>query len=272
MSTSGKRPKYITPERAGAFQFESVARAYPKRPPYPHALVDALGALVPEEGGSMLELGCGTGELSRRLAPRLAHVDAVDPSAAMMEVGRGEEGGDAPSLHWTQSPGEAFTTERRYDLVLTALSLHWMEWEEILPKIVAWLKPGGVYVMVLSRTIRAVPWADAIQELVPRYSLIQDFQPIDFRAEVDHFGLFDLSELHEVGPERFEQTVDDYLDSWFSRAGFVRDRLAERAANEFRAGIADSLQPHARFGTDGRQWVDIDVRATFVIARPRRKP
>jgi len=263
------KPRYITPERAGAFNFESVARAYPHRPPYPQALIDALGELLPADGGSVLELGCGTGEVSRRLAPRAAHVDAVDPSAAMMEVGRGEEGGDAAHLHWTRSPAEEFETERHYDLVVTALSLHWMDWDVILPRIAAFVKPGGAYAIVLSRTIRSVPWRDAINALVPKYSVIKDFKQIDLIAEVDHFGIFDLGEVQEVGPESFEQSVEDYLDSWSSRAGFVRERLGERAAEEFRAGIAAALQPHARVGKEGRQSIGIDVRSSFVIARPR---
>ena len=101
--------------------------------------------------------------------------------------------------------------------------------------------------------------------------MITNFEPIDLHAEVNRYELFDLSETQEVGPERFEQTVEDYLESWHSRAGFVRERLAAGAAEEFRAGIAAALQPHARVGKEGRRYLEIDVRASFFTARPRKR-
>jgi len=269
MSEPRKAPDYITPERAGAFLIESTARAYPHRPPYPQALIDALRTLLPDGGGSVLELGCGTGEVSRRLAPHVKRVDAIDPSAAMIEVGRGEEGGGAANLAWTNVAAEEFETDRRYDLVVTALSLHWMNWYTVLPKIAGLLKRGGAYALVTNRTIRSVPWAAAIEELVPRYSAIPNWTPIDLVAEVRASEVFDLGEVQKVGPEHFEQSVENYLESWHSRAGFVRERLAEGAEDKFRAGIAAAVQPHAREDSEGRRWIGIDVRAEFVIGRPR---
>jgi SAM-dependent methyltransferase len=61
--------------------FSSVADAYAQaRPEYPDALFDALAAHVPASA-SVWEPGCGSGQATRGLAARFAHVHATDPSA-----------------------------------------------------------------------------------------------------------------------------------------------------------------------------------------------
>ena len=48
----------------------------------------------------ILDLGCGTAELARRLAPRVRAITAVDHSANMIAQARALPGGDAPNLTW----------------------------------------------------------------------------------------------------------------------------------------------------------------------------
>src|SRR5688572_4399775 len=61
--------------------FSTVADAYAQaRPQYPDALFDALAAHVPASA-HVWEPGCGSGQATRGLAPRFAHVHAADPSA-----------------------------------------------------------------------------------------------------------------------------------------------------------------------------------------------
>ncbi len=55
-----------------------------------HSFVSQLGQpilelLAPKEGEQILDLGCGTGDLSYELAKRGAHVVGVDQSEAMIE-------------------------------------------------------------------------------------------------------------------------------------------------------------------------------------------
>ena len=64
---------HLTPEHAAVFGLESVASSYVNRPPYPQAMIDRLRTF----GGSVLEVGCGTAECSRRLAPFVERIDAV---------------------------------------------------------------------------------------------------------------------------------------------------------------------------------------------------
>jgi SAM-dependent methyltransferase len=68
---------------------------------------------------SVLDLGCGTGQLAARLAEGPAGgrtVVGVDPASAMLEVARARTGGDG--VTWVQSDAQALRLDRRFDLVL----------------------------------------------------------------------------------------------------------------------------------------------------------
>src|SRR5687767_230138 len=100
------KPSFHAAEYGAWFKDALVAESYPNRPPYPEALISCLVSLVtplPDGRVPVLDLGAGTGDLARRLAPlapRVTRVDAVDPSAAMMAQGKALPGGDHPHLRW----------------------------------------------------------------------------------------------------------------------------------------------------------------------------
>ena len=82
------RPKHLGPKYADQFKDRSVAAAYVNYPPYAPELFQVLAGLIQDEPRIVLDMGCGTGDVARPLAALVERVDAVDPSAAMLEVGR----------------------------------------------------------------------------------------------------------------------------------------------------------------------------------------
>jgi SAM-dependent methyltransferase len=64
---------------------------------------------------SVLDLGCGTGQLAARLAEGLDMV-GVDPAAAMLEIARARPGGEG--VTWVRSDAQALRLDQRFDLVL----------------------------------------------------------------------------------------------------------------------------------------------------------
>lgn len=79
-----KHDASMTDAFVGSVQlFDALAAAVPDA--YVDLLVKVLGM---SRGASVLELGCGTGELARRVAGRGYNVDAVDQSRAMIERAR----------------------------------------------------------------------------------------------------------------------------------------------------------------------------------------
>lgn len=65
---------------------------------------------------SVLDLGCGTGLLCNEYAARGHDVTGVDPSSAMLEVGRRKPYGQ--EIEWVQSFAQAYQSDKRFDLIV----------------------------------------------------------------------------------------------------------------------------------------------------------
>lgn len=104
------------------------------------AASDLIDWLEPRAGESILDLGCGTGELATAIAGRDARVVGVDASAEMIAAARER----SPALEWVVGDGEALAFDGRFDAVFSNAALHWMTRAEATARGIARaLKPGG---------------------------------------------------------------------------------------------------------------------------------
>lgn len=213
------KPECWAQEHASAFNEAAAAAAYHLRPPYPEALIATLAGLVTDEPGNVLDLGCGPGDLARRLVDAAGRVDALDRSAAMVERGRAMEGGDSPNLRWIVGPAEEATLDPPYSLVTAGDSLHWMDWDVVLPRIRDVLAPGGSLALVGRGWSLALPEE---REILVRYSTNRSFRPLNLVEELESRGLFNRS-----GAQRWKEpwtpTIDEYIGSNRSRASYPTD-------------------------------------------------
>lgn len=242
MTEPRPKPPHLAPEYGAQFADRSVAAAYRARPPYPEEAFARLAALLPA-GGRVLELGCGSGDLTLGLAARVAALDAADPSAAMLEVARARAPQPA-NVAWIARSAEAFEPRARYGLVVAAESLHWMEWSVVLPRIARWLDPGGSLAIV-ERRFTGLPWERELGALIARLSTNRLFQRSDLCDELDSRGLFRERGRCLTRPVEFAQALDDYVESFHSRNGFSRERMAAAAADEFDRGVRAAVRAHA---------------------------
>ncbi len=101
---------------------------------------DLIDWLDPQSGESILDLGCGTGELAATIAARGARVVGYDASGEMIAAARGR----APALEWVVGDGEALAFDGAFDAVFSNAALHWMTRAEATAGGIARaLKPGG---------------------------------------------------------------------------------------------------------------------------------
>jgi SAM-dependent methyltransferase len=239
------KPKHLAPEYGAQFSDLSVASAYRFRPPYPDEVYTLLDRLLGNTPRVVLELGCGLGEIARRLAAQTDRVDAVEPSRAMLALARSLPGGEQRNLQWYECTAEAFAYRPGYGLVIAAESLHWMDWDRVLPAVRVALAPHGSLVL-LDRRLDTVPWWTALRPLIPRYSTNSDFQPYDLLDELARRQLFHPDGRTTTTPVLFSQTVEDYVESWHSRNGFSRERMSPSRASEFDTRVRDIVRPYAQ--------------------------
>ena len=242
------KPAHLGPAYAAQFEDESVARSYAARPPYPAEVFEILDGLQAPGPRSVLDLGCGTGDVALGLLGRAARIVGVDRSAAMLRVARGRPGGDHPSLAWQCAAAEDFVFAGPYSLVVAGESLHWMDWDRVLPGIAGALAPGAVLAIVEGRVVMDVPWAAALEDLFPRYSTNRDYRPYDLVVELAERDLFREAGRRRTAAVAFAQSLDDYVESFHTRNGFSRERMSPAAAGEFDAVLRALVAPHCEDG------------------------
>ena len=127
--------------------FGRTAREYELgRPLWPEEL---LGRVVAELGldpdSAVIDLGAGTGKLTRALVPHFARVVAVEPDDAMRAVL--EE--VVPGAEALAGRGEAIPLpDESVDAAFSAEAFHWFASDESVAEIARVLRPGGGFVIL----------------------------------------------------------------------------------------------------------------------------
>jgi trans-aconitate methyltransferase len=108
--------------------------------------VPALGApvldlLAPQAGERILDLGCGDGTLTARLAALGCEVLGIDSSADQIAAAQ------ARGLHAEVLDAHALPYQAEFDAVFSNAALHWMRAPaRVLANVARALKPGGRFV------------------------------------------------------------------------------------------------------------------------------
>lgn len=192
--------------------------------PFPDA---GFGGVVANH--MLYDIGCGTGNIARRLVTGVDRLDAVDVSRPMIEHGKRLPQGDHPRLRWLHGRAEDVALDPPYALVTAGESLHWMDWEIVLPRCRRLLTPGGYPAIVEHDTVPD-SWS-TLAEIVPRYRTDGGYQPFDMIAHLEQHGLFEPVGERRFGPVPFRQSIADRIESFHSRSGFSRERMGpDRAA------------------------------------------
>jgi SAM-dependent methyltransferase len=242
------KPSHWSAEYGVGFTDQGIADAYPHRPPYPQEAIQLLVELVTGPPRTVLDVGCGTGDLARRLAPHVDRVDAVDASAAMLAKGRQLPGGDHPHLSWQHARAEAAVLAPPYALATAGESLHWMDWAVVLPRFARVLSPGGVLAVVERDWDGPPALAARLGPIFARYSAVRDFRRLDVVTEIERRGLFTRVGERRCGPRAWRPTVPEYLECRHSQRGFSRAHMDVGAAAAFDDAVRDALADLVRTG------------------------
>jgi SAM-dependent methyltransferase len=229
----GARPAHLSTEIAKGFQDEQVVAVYHHRPPYPAEAIELLLGFA--QGGAVIDLGCGPGDLARRIAPHVERVDAVDFSEAMVARGKQLPGGDRANLHWQVGRAEEAELHPPYALATAGESLHWMDGDVVLPRL-------GTRLAIVDRDWGGSPViVEAMLPLWQRYSSVKNFARYDLIEELTKRGLFTLEDERRCAPEPWRPTIEEYLDARHSQRGFSRPHMGEEAAAAFDTAVKEAL-------------------------------
>lgn len=123
------------------------------RPGFP---LDVLRVFLSRPVVDILDLGAGTGKLTRLLEDQAEHVVAVDPSEQMLEQLRRAAG---PNVETRQGSAEDIPMkDSAVDLVTVAQAFHWFDKDRACAEIVRVLRPDGVLALLWNTPDETCGW------------------------------------------------------------------------------------------------------------------
>jgi len=130
--------------------FDEIAAEYDRhRPAYPDELVDqACRVAGIGSGDHVLEVGCGTGQLTRGLVARGLHVTVLEPGTSLIALARQNLDGVGEMEFVNARFEDASLPRERFLAVFSASAFHWVDPEVSWQKAADVLVPGGTLALV----------------------------------------------------------------------------------------------------------------------------
>lgn len=242
------------------------------------AFVPALGLPVlelldPQPGERILDLGCGDGVLTEKLAALGCQVVGVDSSPEQVAAARAR-GLDARVVDARDLPFEA-----EFDAVFSNAALHWMRQPEaVIAGVWRALEPGGRFVGELGGAGNIATVQEALQTTLARRGLdLAQISPWYFPDEAGYRSRLEQAGFTVTQIERFPRStplpgdIGDWLETFagsflgvFSGAERVqvidelRELLRPRLLNDEGVWVMDYVR--LRFAAT-KPWTDADDRA-----------
>jgi SAM-dependent methyltransferase len=237
--------------------FELVADLYERaRPEYPPAAVawiaDELGL---RSGRTVLDLGAGTGKLTRALVGTGAQVIAVEPGEEMLrQLTRA-----VPAAEALRGAAEAIPLpDESVDAATMGQSFHWFRHDEALPELYRVLRPDSAIALLWNWRDQESPLQDRVNDLIEPFIPAGRLRGKEWLQPLDASPLFSPAEKREF---QFSQRLDsDALVDRISSISFVasapapeRERLEEQL-RELVDAEGDALEfPYVTFAYVSRK-------------------
>ena len=219
-----------------------------------------LELLAPRPGERILDLGCGDGVLTQRLAAAGASVVGVDASPEQVAAAR-QLGLDARVMD-----GAELEFENEFDAVFSNAALHWMRRPRlVIANVWRALKAGGRFVGEMGGEGNVAAIWSALRDALARRGIDGDAlypwyfpAPAEYRKSLEEAGFAVRGMRLLPRPTVLPTGIDGWLETF---AGSFLSALPEAARPAFVDEVRARLEPRLK-DADGR-WVADYVRLRF---------
>jgi len=226
------------PDAGRARSFGAVAAAYDAgRPTFP---ADALTWILGPGRLQILDLGAGTGKLSK-VAASLGHdVVAVDPSEEMLALCR-----HVPGVDTMVGAAESIPlAHASVDAVLVGQAFHWFEHARALPEIARVLRPHGVLGLLWNHHDTVVPWVRRLHRAIIGEDFLagnDEFDPMPILLQSDLFSMVETARFrhwHDLDRNGLRQLAQSH-----SRVAVLTESRRESVLEQIDAIYDSTARP-----------------------------
>lgn len=207
-------------------------QAYGREGAFVHKLADGVVEwLDPKPDERILDLGCGDGQLTQRLAAVGTRVVGVDASTAMVEAAKSR------GVHALHGSAEHLAfADAEFDAVFSNAALHWVRGQdEMLAEVQRVMKRGGRFVAEMGGHGNIAAIRVALMAVLARHG---------YPDREDGVNYYPTPDAYRVRLERHEFTVDRI--ELIPRPTPLSDGGMEGWLNTFRRGVLDGLPSELR--------------------------
>jgi len=227
---------------------------------------DLIPLLNPQPNERILDIGCGTGQLTAKIADFGATVLGLDRSPEMI----GQARQNYPNLEFKLAEAGSFSVPGSFDAVFSNAVLHWIpEAEQVIRNIASCLRPGGRFVAEFGGKRNVARLLEAAKPALERRGFAYA-NPWYFPSVAEYAALLERNGFEVRAAWHFDRLTpldegEDAMRDWIEMFGFVLLASAPKAewaaiAHEIEATLRPELYIDARWHLD---YVRLRVIAEF---------
>lgn len=205
---------------------------------------DLISLLCPQEGEKILDIGCGTGTLSYKIAQEGAKVIGIDASKEMVEAARDK----FPGLEFYNIFAESLNSENEFDAVFSNAVFHWIpDQEQVVKNIYKSLKIGGRLVVEFGAKGNCHNILSAVRMKISEYGYPIS-ETLHFRSIAEFASMLERNNFYVdyavVFDRETELEGEDGMKNWLTMfASDVLKNVPKHLHEKILDGVVEATRP-----------------------------
>ncbi|MBL1419261.1 MAG: methyltransferase domain-containing protein [Alphaproteobacteria bacterium] len=222
------------------------------RPTYPAESLTKLKALINSGSAEIIDIGCGTGILTRQLQAAMpeANIQGCDINADMISKAKQSSSG----IKFFENIAEDLPfDDDQFNLITVGQAVHWFDRPKFYPEMMRVLKKGGVLALIENNRSWQTDaffakYEDLLEAHSPNYS--RHYRDTDYMAEMADAGFKDVTAHESIWQRVMSAAEFTDMSCSSSKMAAARKATDDAVLGELRKLIAEYVDADGKLAID----------------------